>query len=340
MRAVVLDRGGELAVRSVRAPTPGIGEVLIEVAWCGICGTDRHIYHGEYGGSNLPLTLGHEFAGRIAVDPSDVLVPGTPVVADINVVCGRCRYCRMGESMACPSITQIGVDRSGAFAPLVCVPAAQVHVLPEHLPLDVAAMTEPLACVVHSQSKLRFTPADSVAVLGAGPIGVLQAQLALARGCACVMVTDVRGERLSALEHIDGIVPIDATADPARTIRWLTDGRGADVVIETAAAPDSYRTAFDAVRAGGQLLVFGIPSRDLEVPVSPYDLVVHELTVRGSNGAAPAAWPVAIDLLASGGIDVEHLLADRIDLASVVDRITGDAADSYKSIAEPVGAQG
>ena len=337
----MLEGAGDLAVRTVREPAPAVGEVLIEVAWCGICGTDRHIYEGQYGGDNLPLTLGHEFSGRIASDPTGRLAAGTAVVVDINVQCGRCRFCRAGDHMSCPELAQIGVHRSGAFAPLVSVPAAQVHPLPAGMPLDVAAMTEPLACVVHAQSKLRWTPGATVAVFGAGPIGVLHGQLALARGAARVLMVDISRARLDAVADLEGMVPVDATNDGVGAIRWLTDGRGADIVIETAAVPASYEAAQRAVRSGGQLLLFGIPGAGLETAVRPHDLVVREITIRGSNGAGPAAWPAAIDLLSAGTIDVTHLLRDRIDLATVVERITGEPEQRapYKSIAVLAGAQ-
>jgi threonine dehydrogenase-like Zn-dependent dehydrogenase len=338
VNAVVLQRAGDLAVRAVPEPAAAAGEVLVEVAWCGICGTDRSIFHGAYGGRHLPLTLGHEFSGRVAGDPSGRLAPGTPVVADINITCGRCRSCRLGDTMTCPQLRQIGVDRDGAFAPLVSVPASAVHVLPADLPLDIAAMTEPLACVVHSQAKLTWSPGSSALVIGAGPVGLLQAQLAGTRGCTRVMVADVLPERLAALESFPGLIGIDAREDAAARTRELTDGEGADVVIEASGAARAWATAFDAVRAGGQILAFGIPGPRAEVPMRPHDVLVRELSIRGSNGAGPAAWPVAIELLASGRIDVSRLLAERIDLDAVVERITSETLESgFKSLANLTG---
>ena len=337
MRAVVLKEAGDLAVRSVPEPSPGPGEVLVEVAWCGICGTDRSIYHGAYGGRRLPLTLGHEFAGRVADDPTGTMAPGTPVVADINITCGRCRSCRLGSPMTCRRLEQIGVDRDGGFAPLVAVPATAIHVLPADLPLDVAAMTEPVACVVHSQSKLDWSAGGSVLVIGAGPVGFLQAAVARERGCTRVLVTDVRTERLDALAAIPGAMGIDAADDVASRVLELTGGEGVDVVIEASGAPAAYASAFAALRPGGQLLVFGIPRPEAEVALRPFDVLVRELSVHGSNGASPAAWPAAIDLLASSRIDVSPLLEDRIALDAVVERITGGRdADSFKSVSSPL----
>ena len=157
----MLEGAGDLAVRTVREPAPAVGEVLIEVAWCGICGTDRHIYEGQYGGDNLPLTLGHEFSGRIASDPTGRLAAGTAVVVDINVQCGRCRFCRAGDHMSCPELAQIGVHRSGHFARL-----GQCACCPGLRPVgrdaagrgghDEAAGLRG----VHAESKWRWTPGD------------------------------------------------------------------------------------------------------------------------------------------------------------------------------------
>lgn len=336
MRAVVLREPGDLAVRAVPEPTPGTGEVLVEVAWCGICGTDRSIFHGAYGGTRLPVTLGHEFSGRVVEDPSGHLHPGTAVVADINVTCGRCRACRLGDTMTCPELTQIGVDRDGAFAPLVAVPNSAIHVLPPELELDVAAMTEPLACVVYGQSKLRWSPGDSALVLGAGPVGHLHARSAVLRGCTRVLVADTDPERLAGLDDLPGVVGVDAREDVAAQARAMTGGAGVDVVIEASGAPDAWNIGFTSVRAGGQILAFGIPDAETTIPMRPHDVVLRELSVHASNGAAPAAWPVAIELLASGRIDVNGLLAERIDLDAVVQRITiGGAERSLKSLSAP-----
>jgi len=338
VNAVVLEQPGDLAVRSVSEPVPAPGEVVVEVAWCGVCGTDRSIYAGAYGGRQLPLILGHEFSGRVAEDPSGSLETGAPVVVDINVACGRCRACRFGAAMTCSSLEQIGVDRHGGFAPFVAVPGTAVQVLPLGMPLDVAAMVEPLACVVHSQSTLDWRLASSVLVTGTGPVGYLQALVARARGCSRILVTDTRPERLAAFDSLPGILAMDARHDVAARALELTEGRGVDVVIEASGALEAYPVAFSAVRPGGQILVFGIPGPGAEVPLRPHDLLVRELSLHGSNGAGPAAWPVAIDLLASGRIDVTPLLGDRIDLHTVVERIAGSASDaSLKSLSTPVG---
>ena len=182
-------------------------------------------------------------------------------------------------------LQQVGVHRDGAFARFVAVPPARLAPLPGGVGMREGTLFEPLACVVHAQSRLAWPPVASVLVIGSGPTGLLHGQLALARGVARVLMVDISRARLDAVADLEGMVPVDATNDGVGAIRWLTDGRGADIVIETAAVPASYEAAQRAVRSGGQLLLFGIPGAGLETAVRPHDLVVREITIRGSNGA-------------------------------------------------------
>ena len=176
--------------------------------------------------------------------------------------CGRCSVCR-GAVHDVRQLPQVGVHRNGAFAPLVGVPPPRCA--PAGRDARRGGMSEPLACVVHAQSKLRWTPGATVAVFGAGPIGVLHGQLALARGAARVLMVDISRARLDAVADLEGMVPVDATNDGVGAIRWLTDGRGADIVIETAAVPASYeaaqravlRTPIAALRTFNELLTDG-----------------------------------------------------------------------------------
>lgn len=201
MRAAVLvePRRFEIDLRPVPEIQPH--EVLVQVARCGICGTDAHIYDGGFMAHRLPLIPGHEFSGRVVqAGTQSGVTEGIRAVVDINNGCGRCYYCRRGELMNCPTIEQIGIDVDGGFAEYVCAPGHLVIEAPETTPFDVLALTEPVACVVHTASRSGLDPARSVLIIGAGPIGNLHVQMQRLSGAAPIIVAETSSERARLAE--------------------------------------------------------------------------------------------------------------------------------------------
>ncbi len=176
MRAAVLTAPGCFDVREVSVPVIGPEDVLVRVSRTGICGTDVHMFNGDYAADRLPLIPGHEFCGTIARCGSSVrhLEVGTRVVADINIGCGTCFWCRRNEVLNCSEVTQVGIGRDGAFAEYVAVPARLAIPVRGDVPDSVLALTEPVACVVRAARKAGATFGQSVVIFGAGPIGNLQ----------------------------------------------------------------------------------------------------------------------------------------------------------------------
>lgn len=165
MLAAVLHKAGDLRVEEVARPKPGPGEVLLQVERCGICGTDLHILRGDFPAPNLPLIIGHEFAGTVAAVGAGVthVAPGDKATADINIACGVCHFCRIGNKLFCPQVRQLGVHDAGGMAEFVVAPALNVYPLPESMPLEHAAYIEPLACTIHGQDRIGIRTGETIA---------------------------------------------------------------------------------------------------------------------------------------------------------------------------------
>jgi L-iditol 2-dehydrogenase len=320
MTAAVFHGPDDLRIESVPTPTIGSGEVLIAVRTCGICGTDLNMFKGEFRVRWLPLIPGHEFAGVIAAIGEGVtgVQVGDRVTADINQTCGTCYWCRRGENLLCPNLRQIGIDLPGAFAEYVKTPAVLVHRLPDEISFEQGASIEPLACAVHAQSRVTMAAGDSVAVIGGGSMGIIHAQLARARGAYPVMFIGRTASKLDRARRAGIECTINALeVDPVAEVKRLTDGRGADVVIEAAGTIPTYEQAFKMVRRGGTIVAYGIPPEQATIAVRPFNFFKDELKVIGAFVSHPTAWARAIALLQSGHIRPEVQFSLRTPLAEL-----------------------
>ncbi len=304
MRAAVLVAPGHFDVRDVPRPDPGEGEALIRIARTGICGTDLHIFHGAYAADRLPLIPGHEFTGHVAALGRGVagLTEGQPVVVDMNIGCGRCYWCRRNEILNCPTMQQLGITTDGAFADYIAVPARLVIPAPDHIPPEVLALTEPLACVVRAARKTRVTFAQSVVVLGAGPVGNLHVQLLRTIGAAPILVSEASADRraLALRAGADVAVPPE---EIRAAVRESTDGRGADIVIESVGLPRLYAEALTLLRKGGHLAAFGLTGAGETLPLDILTTILQENSVKGSVAGMGEDMHDALTLLVHGRID-------------------------------------
>ena len=307
MRAAVLTEPGRFEIQRVARPVPKSDEALIRIARTGICGTDIHIFHGNYAAENLPMVPGHEFTGHVEELAANAvgLHLGQPVVVDMNIGCGRCYWCRRNEVLNCPEMQQLGITMGGAFAEFIAVPARLVIPAPDTTPAETLALTEPLACVVRAARKMQVSFGQSVAIIGAGPIGNLHIQLMRTIGAAPIIASDISEARLAmALEAgADYAVPPNELRD---TVLRATDGRGADIAIESVGKADLYQLAQSLIRRGGHLAVFGVTGPDESLNMDIVQTILQENSLKGSVAGMGQDMHDALTLLTHGRIKTER----------------------------------
>ena len=284
MRAALLVEPRRFEVRHVQVPEPGHDEALVRVSRCGIYATDMHIFNGSYAAEHLPFRPGHEFTGSIVALGGHVchLGVGQKVVVNINVGCGHCYWCRKNEILNCPDMVQLGISRDGGFAEYVAVPARLVIPTPESVDNAVLALTEPVSCVVGAARRARATFAQSVVILGAGPISNLHLQMMRLIGAAPIIAADV-SEKRAALARASGTDVV--VTDPAvltDSVSRATDGRSADLVIESVGSPALYRSAFELIRKDGHVTAFGLTEPCAKLELDILSTVLQENSIKGS----------------------------------------------------------
>lgn len=329
MKAAVLVKPGQFEVKSVPIPEPGPRDVLIKIARVGVCGTDIHIFRGHYAAEWLPMIPGHEFAGTVAAVGDEVtsVEPGRRVIADINIGCGNCFYCRKNEVMSCTEVKQLGIHIDGGFAEYVKVPERLVIPIPDDMSFEVAALAEPLACTVRAAKKSNIRLGESVLVIGAGPIGNLHVQLARTIGAAPVIVVDLNPARAALAKECGADIVISDINELEAQVLAATDGRGADVVIESVGLPKLYEKAFDLVRPGGRIAAFGLAGDDDKATFSPQQVVLKEIGMKGSVAAMGDDMHEALTLLRYGRIDLRPFLKENRTLDEVQSAIETFAGD-------------
>ncbi|MEM6890807.1 MAG: alcohol dehydrogenase catalytic domain-containing protein [Pseudomonadota bacterium] len=332
MRAAVLVEPGRFEIEERPIPEPGSDDVLIRIARVGICGTDMHIFGGHYAAENLPMVPGHEFTGTIEALGSDVtgLVLGGKAVVDMNIGCGTCFWCRRNEILNCPVMRQMGITMDGAFTEYMLVPARLVIQAPDNMPFKVLALTEPLACVVRAARKAGVTFGQSVVVLGAGPIGHLHVQLLRAIGAAPVIVVDISKERVDLAMRHGADVGVTESGQVEAAVRKATQGRGADIVIESVGLPALYKQATQLARKGGHIAAFGLTGSGETLPLDILKTILQENSIKGSVAGMGQDMHDALTLLVHKRIDpLPFLGADFVldDIQTAFDTFRDRPAD-------------
>lgn len=311
-RVAVLRRVGEIAIEERPMPEPEAGEVLVEVRSVGVCGSDVHYYeHGRIGSFVVeqPLVLGHEASGVVvAVGPGVAAERvGDRVAMEPGIPCGRCRSCRRGVYNLCPDVRFFATPPiDGAFSRYVTLPADLAHPIPDSLSDDAGALIEPLAVAVAAGRKAGIEPGDRVLVTGAGPIGVLCAQVARARGAADIVVADINDDRLAQARKLG--------AD--RTVNTREESLGGvgevDVLLECTGVEPVVADGIRAVGPAGRVVLVGMGAReDSTIPVATVQS--RELVVTGVFRYANC-YPAAIALAASGRVKLDDLVGARFGL--------------------------
>jgi L-iditol 2-dehydrogenase len=323
MKAVVLyDRkDGCVELRDVPRPQIKEDEVLVAVKFVGICGSDPHIYHNEITYEVLtPLILGHEFSGIVVEKGNRVTLVDIDdqVTAETHArICGSCEYCRSGAYNLCPSRRGYGFGVDGAFAEYVAVPERILHRIPRGVTLEEAAVTEP-ACVAYNAlvEKTRIRPGDLVVILGPGPIGLLCLQVAQLAGAGRTVVSGVSRDttRLELAADLGADHVVDAEkADPVALVHELSNGRGADVVVDAAGPSQTLRQSLDMVRRNGQITKIGWGPDPVNFSLDP--IIEKSITLQGSFSHTWSTWERCLQLMALGKLRIGPLISHRLPLA-------------------------
>jgi L-iditol 2-dehydrogenase len=339
MRAAVYYSNRDVRIEERPVPAVGPGEILMRVEASGICGSDVVEW---YRLRRAPLVLGHEVAGTVAEvgEGVDGFRPGQRIATTHHVPCNACRLCLSGRHSLCDMLRRTHFD-PGGFAEFVRLPAVNVargtFRVPEGVGAVAASFVEPLACAVRAQRLAGVGPGTSVAVLGSGLSGILQVQLAKALGAGPVLATDVHPFRLEAARRLGADAVVDAREDVPAAVRRLTGGSGADAVIVCTGAEQAITQGLRAVARGGTVLLFALLPPGYVLPVPLGDLWQDGVTVTSSYAGPPADMETALELIASGRVDVEATVTHRLPLeqAALGFRLTAEAGASLKVILEP-----
>jgi len=307
MQAIVWTAVNEIEIREVPRPEPGPGEVLVRTSHAGICGSDLHIWHGEHPRAQPPLVLGHEFSGWVEQPPPGLgWQEGQAVVAYPVIGCGECALCRSGREHICSRLGLIGIDRDGGMGEFVCVPSRLLHRLPEGIPLSLGAVIEPMAVGVHAVARCGQVKDATVAIVGAGPIGLCIGLAAIEKGATRVLISDVSDFRLRVAEAF-GFTGVNVRTQSFREVVGNATGRqGAGCVFEATGVPAAAEGLLDLAGIGRRIVVAGVFPRP--VPVNLRDLSFRELTLIGMRHYTPDDFDRAIRIVASGRFAVENLI--------------------------------
>jgi D-arabinitol dehydrogenase (NADP+) len=317
MKAVVYDAPRSWAVREIETPQVGPGEVRIKIDQVGVCGTDLHIHEGDFN-AVFPLIPGHELVGVVDAlgEGVDRFRVGEQVTVNPNVFCGYCDYCLSGRLILCENAKGLGSNYPGFFAEYVTVSHLLVFSV-EGLPKDTAVFSEPAACAMHGLETLGLRPGASALVLGAGPTGLLLAQLIASGGASSVTVAAPSQFKLDRATElgIDSVVRIDRddTDGNLARLREASGGRGYDVVVEATGSTKVAELCVPLTRNGGTVLVYGVTRPDELVSYHPFDVFRREITIKGSF-AEMTSFGAAIAALRSGRARTDGIITHRFSL--------------------------
>ncbi len=331
MKAAVWYDKKDVRVEEVsEPPAPGLGQVKIKVDWCGICGSDLHEYDvgpifiptvepHPLTGQKAPLTLGHEFSGEVVAIGDGVtnVVVGDRVAPDACQYCGTCDMCKVNRYSVCESLAFTGLMVDGAFAEYVNVPAYTLYKLPPGLSGEAGALVEPIAVGIHALRQGKVMIGDTVCVLGAGTIGLVTIQAAMAAGASKVFCIEMAEERKRYAAELGAIVLDPTNVDVTAEVKAQTGGLGVNCAVECIGKAVTVNTCISVTKRGGTVVIVGIFEKPGEINYN--DLVFEEKTLVGSL-AYYGEFDTAIALLADGRLKAEPLITGKIKLDDIVEK--------------------
>ena len=326
MKAAIYKGIGSMEIEDIAKPSAGAGELLVQVKACAICGGDLRTFRHGHKAIHPPIVLGHEIAGVIveAGEGVDRYKAGDRVIVAPGIGCGSCSYCLSGHQNLCYTRKTIAHHYNGGFAEYVLIPAGavdagNVNFIPDEVDYLSASLAEPLACVINGQEAMNIELGNTVAVIGAGPIGIMHAELARAHGAGKVFLINRSSKRLDSAKsfHYDAYIDSSKT-DAVKAVQDLTDGMGANVVIVTAGSAEAQNMGIQMASKMGKVCLFaGLPKDN---PMLNFDVnFVHyrQITLYGTFSSAPRHNALAIEMIRSGKIDADHILTHAVSLDDI-----------------------
>jgi 2-desacetyl-2-hydroxyethyl bacteriochlorophyllide A dehydrogenase len=313
MRAAVLKGRQGFAIEDVPDPVPAPDEVVVRVKYCGVCGSDLHIYK-----EGAEIGAGHEYSGDIVAVGRDVTQwrIGDRVAVEPRIACGECHYCRRGEVNLCDQYYAALLQYEGAFATYAKTRQSQLHRLPDSMGYEQAALVEPVTCALHAVGLSGMRQGDVVAVLGLGSIGHLVACVVRLSGAGAVYGAEMSPSRIALARGItDDIVDVGASASAVDQLMELTGGNGPDIVFECSGSVQATQDAVAVARKGGTIVIAGICFDWVSLPVS--NIVLRELTVKGSICFSSGEYATAFGLVSEGRIDAGSLVTEKVPLDGI-----------------------
>jgi len=315
MRAIAKLRAGPgLQLTEVPVPRPGINDVLIKIKKTSICGTDVHIYNWDHWAEQTikpPMVIGHEFVGEIVATGDNVqgFKPGDLVDGEGHIVCGVCRNCLAGRRHLCKDTKGVGVNRDGAFAEYLCLPASNaVHVDPA-IPLDVLSCFDPLGNAVHTTLQWDLVGED-VLITGAGPIGCMAVAIAKKSGARKIVVTDLNPSRLALAQRMGATRTVDVSHENLHDVQHeLGMKEGFDVGLEMSGSPAALATMIDNMTHGGRIALLGIMTD--QAAIDWHKVVFNMLTIRGIYGREMYETWYKMTALIQSGLDITPVITHR-----------------------------
>lgn len=311
MKAAVWDKIGHVSIKEVEKPTADEGHVIVKVKAVGVCATDIHMICGHVKLASPPAILGHEIAGIIEEVGSGVKgwKVGDRVVIDTIISCGRCKACKSGRRELCPERMEIGYNPyDGGYAEYVRVPSQCLVSLPESIPFKDAAIMESVACPFGAVLRIGVKPGSTVLVQGAGPAGIAFIQAARLSGAKKVIASARGAQRLEFARKFGADEVIDAQHENVlRRVMELTGGEGCDYVMDAAGTQESILLCFDAAKTGGDVLYYGIPDADAQIPFPFMKMMMKQLRLHGILEYC-AGWDTLVSLVESGRINLHDMV--------------------------------
>lgn len=312
MKAITYESLGEVQTSELADPKPAAEEVLIQVHASGICHTDIDILHGRYGSSTFPLVPGHEYAGEIVAvgDGVKQFKEGQRVVVDPNIHCGECRACKKGLTNLCDKLGAYGVTVNGGFAQYSAVNKNNIVLMPNDLSYGVAALAEPVGCVLNGLDAFETDSLDSALIFGAGPIGMLMALALRTKGVNDVTMADIDESRLVLAESF-GLKAVAANSTDLAKLE-----KSIDLVVDATGVPSVAEGLINYAANGGNVLFFGVCPPGETIAVSPHDVFRRQIRIAGTHSLNHNI-PEALKTIEQIGPDIDRLVSHRVALSEI-----------------------